>query len=218
MDHEACRYNVEYDADSKTPWCACLEESKIREYMRPESRHADISKDATDADLDEFLFAFERAFNEFAATGKRILQVEFSRNMTILVSHMVDVQKALGIDVNFYCVVFAHHDEDTRRLYPPEIATPEKALRVKQSYMDFFAQFEVYHFAEIPYRFKLNEEYLWGLFDTVFPHASEARHRRAWQGNALRRIERALHREGAVPESGEKLMARRKKEAALNDN
>jgi hypothetical protein len=179
--------------------------------MEPESRPLSESDETGWVTIsEEFIIAFEKAFNAFVATGKCILRVEFSPPMAGMVAYLVESQKAQGVPVNFYCVVLFHSDEETPRIYPPKISTPEQTLQEKRTIKDFFAQFPLFHFVEIPFGFVLNEEYLWGLFDTVFPHSVFARRRRVWEGRARRRVERALHREGAVP-------LWRKKEGANNE-
>jgi hypothetical protein len=143
----------------------------------------------------EFQENFQTLMQRWANSGKHFLIMDYTPASVCMLGELMK-QGIAGADV--CCVSFFHSDEDTVK--PVESGSEENALGWIKWYMEGIRRALSIHTVEIPYGFTLTEDFLQALFDREFPHAPAARYRRVWKGNAQRRIDEALDREGSVPE------------------
>lgn len=188
VQYDSCRFFLESKNQLNTK-CEFIGDWELKEdeLCIKKGNHITITE--------EFQENFHKLVQRWADSGKHFLIMDYTHASLCLLNEVVK-NGVKGADV--YCVAFFHSDEEVVK--PVESGYEENALGWKKWYLEGFKAFPSIHTVEIPYGFILTEDFLQALFDREFPHAPEARYRRVWKGNAQRRIDEALSREGRIPE------------------
>jgi hypothetical protein len=139
----------------------------------------------------EYMRAFAPPFQRFLDSGKRILFFDFTFPLARMINDSVIQITKTYSSCHFHCFAFFHNDADTPLVNHTK--PPENCLVWRDWYKkNFDLWFPQFRFVEIPYKFELNDDYLWGFVDRENPHLPDGRERRKWLGNAQQRYERGL--------------------------